>query len=173
MLASGRRQLSATKSARLDMPLHVSAWSRRPDRTMPHAASRTQPYTSSWCWYEAAFPHTDRSTSSVSRGLRDRSLPGPGIAIQRVEHVEARTGQPACMEKPVDERASFFRLLKGEEGGESHARVPRPGEPVVPVARATDRFGEGRRGCRHGSTRGRIREEPERDQAPQHFAILR
>jgi len=46
-------------------------------------------------------------------------------------------------------------------------------EPVVPVARATDRFGERRRGCRHRGTRRRIREEPERDQAPQHFAIPR
>jgi hypothetical protein len=62
------------------------------------------------------------------------------LAVEREQHGQPRPVEPARVQQPTEERARFVGLAHAEERTDADAGVARPGEAVVPVAHATDRF---------------------------------
>ena len=111
-------------------------------------------------------PH--RQTLVVARHAFDLALAVTGRAVERVEDVHFGHGEAACDLQPAQKCLCLLRASRGHEGAGSDARVARPRVAVVPVELAAQPLRQGGRRRRHRSARGRIGEQAQRDQAPDH-----
>ena len=114
--------------------------------------------------------HSDRTRAHVSLE-RERPLGCVRRPVHPVQHLHPRMGDLRRMHQPPEERLRFVRAPETEQGAHHECRVAEPGEPVVPVALATDLFGErGRRRRRDGSAPA-LHQELQREPAPQDLVV--
>jgi hypothetical protein len=109
-----------------------------------------------------ADPHG--SAAVVSGDVVDLPLFRRALAVQGIEDIEPRPGQPAGMQKPMHKGVGFLLLAGVKEAGESDRGVARPREAIVPVATFTDGFRERGRGGGDRSPGGGIGEEAQSDE---------
>jgi hypothetical protein len=91
-------------------------------------------------------PHSDGTTVSIARSVRNLPFIRPRLSVERVEDLEAWASEPAGHQEPVQERVGFIWQPDGQERVDADARVPWPGESIVPVPLASHLFGKRGRG---------------------------
>src|SRR5688572_20604232 len=102
---------------------------------------------------------------AVTRYVGELAFAVRWTAVERVEDLHPRTGDPARVDEPLEEGAGLLDAPEGEEGADPDACVARPAEPIVPRMVAAERRRDRCRGGGHRCPRGRIGEQAEGDQA--------
>jgi hypothetical protein len=112
-----------------------------------------------------ADPHRPRAT--VALQVVERALGQAACAVDVVEHLEVRVGQPRRVQHPLEERVRLVAAAEVEEGLEGDRGVAWPAVAVVPVARAADRLGQRAGGGDHRPGQG-VGEELQGQEAADH-----